>query len=129
MFSIKTHVVCTHNSKNVLHKKTTTNKCCSNSLEAPQWGNSIEYPQHMFLQRNKTKIILESSCTSPLVRCFIQIYECSLFSQSMAQMELWWLWDSTNTASVTQHIIMTETKVEKNRNSADHSRRYSLTLV
>ena len=33
----------------VLHK----NICCGYSLESPHWGDSNEYPQHMFLRRNK----------------------------------------------------------------------------
>ena len=33
----------------VLHK----NICCGYSLELPRQGNSNEYPQHMFLWRNK----------------------------------------------------------------------------
>ena len=32
------------------------NICCGYSLEAPQWGASNEYPQHMFLLRNKKNI-------------------------------------------------------------------------
>ena len=32
------------------------NICCGCSLEAPQWGASNEYPQHMFSCRNKKKI-------------------------------------------------------------------------
>ena len=32
-----------------LHKNT----CCGYSLEVPQWRTSNEYPQHMFLRRNK----------------------------------------------------------------------------
>ena len=33
----------------VLHK----NVCCGCSLESPRQGDSNEYPQHMFLWRNK----------------------------------------------------------------------------
>ena len=33
----------------ILHK----NLCCGYSLESPQQGDSNEYPQHMFLWRNK----------------------------------------------------------------------------
>ena len=29
------------------------NICCGYSLEVPHWGTSYEYPQHMFLSRNK----------------------------------------------------------------------------
>ena len=36
----------------LLHK----NICCGYSLEAPQWGVSNEYQQHMFSWRNKKKI-------------------------------------------------------------------------
>ena len=32
------------------------NICCGYSLEAPQRGASNEYPQHMFLSRNKKDI-------------------------------------------------------------------------
>ena len=32
------------------------NTCCGYSLEAPRWGTSNEYPQHMFLSRNKKNI-------------------------------------------------------------------------
>ena len=32
------------------------NICCGYSLEAPHWGASNEYPQHMFLLRNKKDI-------------------------------------------------------------------------
>ena len=32
------------------------NICCGYSLEVPQWGTSNEYPQHMFLWRNKKNI-------------------------------------------------------------------------
>ena len=35
-----------------LHK----NICCGYSLEAPHWGTSNEYPQHMFSWRNKKDI-------------------------------------------------------------------------
>ena len=51
-----------------LHK----NICCGYSLEAPRWGASNEYPQHMFLWRTRENypiiIIKYSSLTSPL--CF-----------------------------------------------------------
>ena len=33
------------------------NICCGYSLEAPQWGASYEYPQHMFSSRNKKNIM------------------------------------------------------------------------
>ena len=33
------------------------NICCGYSLEAPWWGASNEYPQHMFLSRNKKNIM------------------------------------------------------------------------
>ena len=32
------------------------NVCCVYSLEAPQWGASNEYPQHMVLWKNKNYI-------------------------------------------------------------------------
>ena len=32
------------------------NICCGYSLEAPRRGTSNEYPQHMFLSRNKKNI-------------------------------------------------------------------------
>ena len=35
----------------VLHK----NICCGYSLESPRWGDSNEYPQCMFLRKNKQK--------------------------------------------------------------------------
>ena len=34
------------------------NICCGYSLEAPRWGASNKYPQHMFLSRNKKTIYL-----------------------------------------------------------------------
>ena len=34
------------------------NICCGYSLEVPRWGTSNEYPQHMFLSRNKKTICL-----------------------------------------------------------------------
>ena len=37
------------------------NICCGYSLEAPQRGASNEYPQHMFLRRNKKNIYLTPS--------------------------------------------------------------------
>ena len=43
----------------VLHKNT----CCGYSLEAPHWGASNEYPQHVFLWRNKKKCPLILSKT------------------------------------------------------------------
>ena len=42
----------THDIFLFLHKKI----CCGYSLEAPRWGASNEYPQHMFLLRNKKNI-------------------------------------------------------------------------
>ena len=36
-----------------------TKTCCGYSLEAPHWGASNEYPQHMFLWRNKKNINLK----------------------------------------------------------------------
>ena len=33
------------------------NICCGYSLEAPRWAASNEYPQHMFLSRNKKNIM------------------------------------------------------------------------
>ena len=33
------------------------NICCGYSLEAPRWGASNEYPQHMFSLRNKKNIM------------------------------------------------------------------------
>ena len=33
------------------------NTCCGYSLEAPHWGTSNEYPQHMFSWRNKKTIM------------------------------------------------------------------------
>ena len=33
------------------------NVCCGYSLEAPHWGTSNEYPQHMFSWRNKKNIL------------------------------------------------------------------------
>ena len=33
------------------------NICCGYSLEAPRWGASNEYPQHMFSWRNKKNIM------------------------------------------------------------------------
>ena len=32
------------------------NICCGYSLEAPHWGASNEYPQHMFSVRNKKNL-------------------------------------------------------------------------
>ena len=50
----------------VLHQKI----CCGYSLEAPRRGASNEYPEHMFLWRNKknypTIITKYASLTSPL---------------------------------------------------------------
>ena len=49
----------------VLHK----NVCCGYAIEAPQWGTSNEYPQHMFLWRNKKnylRIITKYPLMSPL---------------------------------------------------------------
>ena len=34
------------------------NICCGNSLEAPRWGASNEFPQHMFSCRNKKNVYL-----------------------------------------------------------------------
>ena len=34
--------------------------CCGYSLEAPQWGTSNEYPQGMFLLRNKKNINVDT---------------------------------------------------------------------
>ena len=34
------------------------NICYGNSLEAPQWGASNEYPQHVFMLTNKENIII-----------------------------------------------------------------------
>ena len=43
-----------NNKKNILFLH--ENICCGYSLEAPQQGASNEYPQHMFLWRNKKNI-------------------------------------------------------------------------
>ena len=37
------------------------------SLEAPRWGASNEYPQHMFLLRNKKDI-----CIFRLICCYVE---------------------------------------------------------
>ena len=34
------------------------NICCEYSLEVPQQGASNEYPQHMFLSRNKKNVAI-----------------------------------------------------------------------
>ena len=34
------------------------NICCGYSLEVPRWGTSNEYPQHIFLYRNKKRLFL-----------------------------------------------------------------------
>ena len=46
-----------------LHK----NICCGYSLEVPHWGTSNEYPQHMFLWRNKKNIFLDN----PLIWSYV----------------------------------------------------------
>ena len=48
--------------------------CCWYSLEAPQWGASNEYPQHMFLLRNKRNIDTfwkkNNTLSCPMILCF-----------------------------------------------------------
>ena len=56
-----------------LHK----NICCWYSLEAPRWGTSNEYPQHMFfLWRNQKNIFL--------IPCLIWSYDKPLWQNSYA---------------------------------------------
>ena len=63
------------------------------SLEAPQWGTSNEYTQHMFLCRNKKnypRIITRYSLTIPVWR-FIYLHcgsNTSLIFQEEKQLEL-----------------------------------------
>ena len=46
------------------------NICCGYSLEAPRRGASIEYPQHLFLLRNKNDIsIFRMKKASYLLLC------------------------------------------------------------
>ena len=46
------------------------NICCGYLLEAPRWGASNEYPQHMFLWRNKKNIMW----IPPLICSYVCIY-------------------------------------------------------
>ena len=50
------------------------NICCGYSLEAPRWGTSNEYPQHMFLERNKKNImwIPPLSCSYAFIPKFLK---------------------------------------------------------
>ena len=43
------------------------NICCGYSLEVPQGGTFNEYPQHMFLQRNKKNINAFGLKKAPLI--------------------------------------------------------------
>ena len=56
------------------------NICCGYSLEAPRRGASNEYPQHIFLLRNKKnypRIITKySSLTTPLFNTFKEKQHC-----------------------------------------------------
>ena len=45
---------------------------CGYSLEAPRWGASNEYPQRMFLLRNKKNIYL----TPPLIKTYGVFIAC-----------------------------------------------------
>ena len=67
-------------SEVVLHK----NICCGYSLEAPQWGASNEYPQHMFQRRNQKiyprNIIRYSSLTLCMLGSFVCFFVvCGFF--------------------------------------------------
>ena len=52
------------------------NICCGYSLEAPRWGASNEYPQHMFLSRNKENImwIPPLICSYAISQCICLIH-------------------------------------------------------
>ena len=45
--------------------------CCGYSLEAPHWGASNEYPQHMFLLRNKKAISIFRMKKAPYLLLWI----------------------------------------------------------
>ena len=47
------------------------NICCGYSLEAPHRGASNEYPQHMFLGRNKKNIYQYCSYWENFIQCLI----------------------------------------------------------
>ena len=70
-----------------LHK----NICCGYSLEAPQWGTSNEYPQYMFLCRNKKTfmwllpLIWSCACT-----CWTFMSHIVLSSNEFRLFFRWW---------------------------------------
>ena len=53
------------------------------SLEAPRWGASNEYPQHMFLWRNKTKNIYLDSYLVLWITLYVGSWVCVLFQVHM----------------------------------------------
>ena len=59
-----------------------TKTCCGYTLEAPRWGVSNEYPQHMFLLRNKKDSIFRMKNAPYLLLCDsgrILLFLCWLF--------------------------------------------------
>ena len=48
------------------------NICCGYSLEAPHRGTSNEYPQHMFLWRNKKISSTGKSALSEVLHSFVE---------------------------------------------------------
>ena len=66
--------------------------CCGYSLEVPQRGASNEYPQHMFLWRNKKNIntlLLKKASNLKLLLLTIEI-----ISLSMSLKVMWPRWNS-----------------------------------
>ena len=51
--------------------------CCGYSLEAPHWGASNKYPQHMFSWRNKKNIYFQMK--KHLIWRYRNIYQCCIF--------------------------------------------------
>ena len=60
------------------------NICCGYSLEAPHRGASNEYPQHMFLWRNKKNDLIiitkYSSLTTPLAQMILNLSGLTVLS-------------------------------------------------
>ena len=65
--------------------------CCGYSLEAPQWGASNEYPQHMFLWRNKKNIYLRHLSRSMMIvilAAIVQMPVCKRCCPSSKNLDL-----------------------------------------
>ena len=53
--------------------------CCGYSLEAPRWGTSDEYPQHIFSRRNKKNIHLHT----PLIWSYAEVIKICSFKENL----------------------------------------------